>query len=106
MAWFWDAYLPDIERRLEPFASPLRASDEQLAGLAPAFVVVDGADVLRDEGEAYAARLRAGGGAVTTVRYDGITHEFMMLNPLRHTAAATGAIEQAIHVLRKALATN
>ena len=42
MAWFWDAYLPDIERRLEPFASPLRASDEQLAGLPPAFVVVDG----------------------------------------------------------------
>ena len=61
MAWFWDAYLPDVERRSEPFASPLRASDEQLAGLPPAFVIVDEADVLRDEGEAYAARLRAAG---------------------------------------------
>ena len=59
MAWFWDAYLPDVDRRSEPFASPLRASDEQLADLPPAFVIVDEADVLRDEGEAYAARLRA-----------------------------------------------
>src|SRR6476659_3375996 len=57
MAWFWDAYEPDVERRLEPFASPLRAGDEQLAGLPPAFAVVDEADVLRDAGEAYAGRL-------------------------------------------------
>jgi acetyl esterase/lipase len=62
--------------------SPLRASDAQLAGLPPAYVIVDEADVLRDEGEAYAARLRAAGVVVTTVRYDGITHDFMMLNPL------------------------
>src|SRR4029077_15658413 len=49
MAWFWDASLPDLERRSEPYASPLRASDEQLEGLPPAFVIVDEADVLRDE---------------------------------------------------------
>src|SRR3954451_18197858 len=61
MAWFWDAYAPDVERRSEPYASPLRASDEQLAAVPPAFVIVDEADVLRDEGEAYAARLRAAG---------------------------------------------
>ena len=42
MAWFWDAYLPDPDRRSEPYASPLRASDDQLAGLPPAFVIVDG----------------------------------------------------------------
>ena len=48
-----DAYLPEVERRSERFASPLRASGEQLAGLAPALVIVDEADVLRDEGEAY-----------------------------------------------------
>ena len=58
--------------RSEPFASPVRASDEQLAGLPPAFLIVDEADVLRDEGEAYAARLRKARVEVTTVRYDGI----------------------------------
>jgi acetyl esterase len=103
MAWFWDAYAPDIERRSEPFASPLRARDEQLAGLPPAFVIVDEADVLRDEGEAYAARLRAAGVAVTTVRYDGITHDFMMLNPLSGTQATRAAIAQAVSILREAL---
>jgi acetyl esterase len=103
MAWFWDAYAPDLERRAEPFASPLRASDEQLEGLPPAFLIVDEADVLRDEGEAYAARLRAAGVPVTTVRYDGITHDFMMLNPLSGTHATRAAIAQAIAVLRKAL---
>src|SRR4029078_2033399 len=72
MAWFWDAYLPDLDRRSEPYASPLRASDEQLAGLPPAFVIVDEADVLRDEGEAYAARLRAAGGDLTPVRQESI----------------------------------
>src|SRR3954454_2052855 len=105
MAWFWDAYEPDFDRRLEPFASPLRASDEQLAGLPPAFVIVDEADVLRDEGEAYAARLRAAGTPVTTVRYDGITHDFMMQNALSDTHAARAAITQAIAILRNALNT-
>jgi acetyl esterase len=103
MAWFWDAYLPDVGRRSELYASPLRASDEQLAGLPPAFVIVDEADVLRDEGEAYAARLRAVGVAVTTVRYDGITHDFMMLNPLSATRATRAAVAQAISILRDAL---
>src|SRR3954453_5053989 len=105
MAWFWETYEPDVERRLEPFASPLRASDEQLAGLPTAFVIVCEADVLRDEGEAYAARLRAAGTAVTTVRYDGITHDFMMLNALRDTHATRAAIAQAIATLRGALNT-
>jgi acetyl esterase/lipase len=103
MQWFWDAYAPDVERRSEPFASPLRASDEQLAGLPPAFLIVDEADVLRDEGEAYAARLRAAGVAITTVRYDGITHDFMMLNPLSNTRATRAAVAQAISILRDAL---
>ena len=104
MAWFWDAYAPDVERRSEPYASPLRASDEQLAELPPAFVIVDEADVLRDEGEAYAARLRAAGVEVTTVRYDGITHDFMMLNPLSASQATRAAVAQSIAVLREALA--
>jgi acetyl esterase/lipase len=106
MAWFWDAYLPDQAIRAEITASPLRASIDQLAGLPEAFVIVDENDVLRDEGEAYGRKLTEAGVRTTSVRYNGIIHDFMMLNPLRQTATATGAIEQAIHVLRKALGTD
>jgi acetyl esterase/lipase len=105
MAWFWDAYLPEVERRSEITASPLRATLEELAGLPEAFLLVDECDVLRDEGEAYARKLSAAGVRTTCVRYDGTLHDFMMLNPLRESAAATAAIEQAIHVLRKAFHT-
>jgi acetyl esterase len=103
MAWFWDAYLPEQEKRSEITVSPLRASTEDLAGLPDAFVIVDENDVLRDEGEAYARKLTAAGVRTTVVRYNGILHDFMMLNPIRETAAATAAVEQAIHILRKAL---
>ena len=103
MEWFWDAYAPDADRRSEPYASPLRASEEQLAAVPPALVIVDEADVLRDEGEAYAARLRAAGIAVTTVRYDGAIHDFMMLNPLSETRATRAAVAQAASVLRGVL---
>ena len=105
MAWFWDCYLPDRTRRADVTASPLRATPEQLAGLPPALVVVDENDVLRDEGEAYARRLTQAGVTTTSVRYNGILHDFMMLNPVRGTQATTAAIEQAVTVLRKALGT-
>lgn len=103
MAWFWDAYLPEKNKRLEITASPLRASLEELAGLPPAFVIVDENDVLRDEGEAYAHRLIEAGVETTIVRYEAILHDFMMLNPVRSTQASTAAVEQAIAVLRKAV---
>jgi acetyl esterase/lipase len=103
MQWFWDQYTTDESQRAEITASPLRARLEQLAGLPPALVITGEADVLRDEGEAYAARLRAAGVAVTAVRYEGIIHDFVMLNALRGTYAAQGAITQAIGVLSGAL---
>jgi acetyl esterase len=103
MGWFWDCYAPDADQRAAITASPLRATLEELAGLPEAFLIVDENDVLRDEGEAYARRLVEAGVRTTSVRYNDIHHDFMMLNPLRKTAAATGAIEQAVHVLRKAL---
>jgi acetyl esterase/lipase len=103
MAWFWDAYAPEKSKRLEITVSPLRASLDDLAGLPPAFVIVDENDVLRDEGEAYAHRLIEAGVETTVVRYEAIMHDFMMLNPVRGTAATTAAVEQAISVLRKAL---
>jgi acetyl esterase/lipase len=105
MQWFWDQYTTTDAERAQITASPLRASTEQLAGLPPALVITGEADVLRDEGEAYAAKLRQASVAVTAVRYQGIIHDFVMLNALRGTKAAESAINQAIGFLREALGT-
>ncbi|MEV7499902.1 alpha/beta hydrolase [Streptomyces sp. NPDC093018] len=105
MRWFWDQYTTDEKQRAEITASPLRATTEQLTGLPPALVITGEADVLRDEGEAYAAGLRAAGVPVTAVRYQGIIHDFVMLDALRETHAAGAAIAQAVAVLRTALGT-
>ncbi|MFE1461745.1 alpha/beta hydrolase [Streptomyces nigra] len=102
MQWFWDQYTTDAAERAQITASPLRATVEQLTGLPPALVVTAEADVLRDEGEAYANKLREAGVPVTAVRYQGAIHDFVMLNALRGTQAADGAIKQAIGVLRDA----
>ncbi|MFE0401393.1 alpha/beta hydrolase [Streptomyces nigra] len=102
MQWFWDQYTTDAAERAQITASPLRATVEQLTGLPPALVVTAEADVLRDEGEAYANKLREAGVPVTAVRYQGAIHDFVMLNALRGTRAADGAIKQAIGVLRDA----
>jgi acetyl esterase/lipase len=100
MRWFWDQYTTDEAQRDEITASPLRASTEQLAGLPPALVVTAEADVLRDEGEAYGRKLRAAGVDVTATRYEGVIHDFVMLNALRETNGAGAAIDQAIGFLR------
>jgi acetyl esterase len=105
MQWFWDQYTTDEKQRAEITASPLRATTEQLTGLPPALVITGEADVLRDEGEAYANKLREAGVPVTAVRYQGIIHDFVMLNALSDTHAARAAISQAVTVLRSALAT-
>ncbi|MEU4542396.1 alpha/beta hydrolase [Nonomuraea dietziae] len=106
MQWFWDQYTTDEAQRAEVTASPLRATTEELTGLPPALVITAEADVLRDEGEAYANKLREAGVPVTAVRYLGIIHDFVMLNALRETQAAGSAIELAIGTLRQALATS
>ncbi|MGB9649485.1 MAG: alpha/beta hydrolase [Stellaceae bacterium] len=103
MEWFWDAYLPDTAARKQPTATPLNASLDQLAGLPEALVVVDENDVLRDEGEAYARKLSNAGVRVTSTRYNGTIHDFVMLNPLADTPAARGAIAQAIFALKTTL---
>ncbi len=103
MEWFWDAYLPDPTARKQPTATPLNASLDQLAGLPEALVIVDENDVLRDEGEAYARKLSDAGVRVTSVRYNGTIHDFVMLNALADTPATRGAIAQAVGALRGAL---
>ena len=104
MKWFWDQYLSDPAQRLDPYASPLRADPERLRGMPPTLVITGEADVLRDEGEAYAERLRAAGVEVTAVRVLGMVHDFLMLDRLRDTQAAraarllaTDALDQALH---------
>ncbi|MGW5479209.1 alpha/beta hydrolase [Streptomyces sp. NPDC004008] len=105
MQWFWDQYTTDENQRAEITASPLRATTGQLRGLPPALVITGEADVLRDEGEAYASKLRQADVPVTSVRYQGIIHDFVMLNALRDTHAAEAAINQAVATLRTALGT-
>ncbi|WP_143677964.1 alpha/beta hydrolase fold domain-containing protein, partial [Streptomyces rhizosphaericus] len=81
------------------------ATPEQLAGLPPALVITGEADVLRDEGEAYAAKLREAGVPVTALRMQGIIHDFLMLDPLRDTRAARAALALAVDTLRDSLDT-
>ncbi|MGV9971591.1 alpha/beta hydrolase [Nocardia beijingensis] len=106
MKWFWDQYTTSADDRAQITASPLRATTEQLAGLPPALVITAEADVLRDEGEAFAGKLRAAGVPVTQVRYGGIVHDFVMVNSLHDTHAAKAAVAQAVAALRSALYTD
>ncbi|MDH6622253.1 acetyl esterase/lipase [Streptomyces sp. LBL] len=87
MQWFCDQYTTDEAERAQIIASPLRATVEQLSGLPPALVITGEADVLRDEGEDYANKLREAGVPVTAVRFQAVIHDFVMLNALRGTHA-------------------
>lgn len=106
MAWFWDQYLPDHSKRRDIYASPLNASKEQLRGLPQTLLIVDENDVLRDEGEEYGRKLAQAGVRVTSLRYNGTIHDFVMLNPITGTPAARAAVGQAIGYLRHVIAAN
>ena len=101
MEWFWDLYIPETGERHHPDASPLRA--RHLGGLAPAVVITAEHDVLRDEGNAYADRLRADGVEVTHSEFAGQMHGFFTfadLLPAGHEAIAlvVRSIREAIGV--------
>ena len=102
MDWFWSSYLPGQDVRRESTVSPLRATVEELTGLPPALVIVDENDVLRDQGEAYAARLRDADVPTACVRFNGTMHDFMMLNALRDTESTRAAMDLAASVFRRA----
>lgn len=101
MMWFWDQYTADPQQRDEITASPLRASIEQLTGIPPTLLINAEADVLRDEGEAFANKLREAGVPVTAARFQGTIHDFVMLNPLAQSQTARGAIALATTWLRQ-----
>ncbi|NRH28965.1 alpha/beta hydrolase [Pseudomonas sp. MS19] len=103
MKWFWDNYTTDDKQRSDLYASPLRANSEQLKGLPPALIQTAEFDVLRDEGEAYARKLDAAGVDVTATRYNGMIHDFGLLNPLAHISGAQSAMLQAGAELKKHL---
>jgi acetyl esterase len=101
MRWFWDHYCPAAEARQAPNASPLRADD--LTNLPPALVVTAEFDPLRDEGEAYAQALKAAGGMVTAIRYDGLVHDFFATAELFESSR--NGFREACRVLQQALAS-
>ncbi len=103
MKWFWDAYTTDETKREEKYASPLRATLEDLKGLPPALVITAEADVLRDGGELFADKLREAGVEVTAVRVSGTVHDFMLLDSLRDTPATKVARKLSVDALREAL---
>jgi acetyl esterase len=104
MKWFWNSYAPDAAKRKDIYASPLQATVAQLKGLPTALVLTAENDVLRDEGEAYARKLDAAGVRVTAVRYNGMIHDWGMLNPLANVPGAKSAMTQGAAELKKAFA--
>lgn len=103
MIWFWDNYVPDAAQRNEIYASPLKGGINELTGLPPTLVQTAENDVLRDEGEAYARKLNEAGVPVTLVRYQGMIHDYGLLNPLAAVPAVQSALLYASVALKKAL---
>lgn len=100
-AWYWDQYCDDDPDC--PTVSPVRAAVEDLAGLPPTLIVTAEADVVRDEAEAFADRLRSAGVPVTCTRYLGTVHDFVVLTQLSDTPSARAALDQGVCFLNRAL---
>src|SRR5260221_10742972 len=103
LTWFWDNYTTNPDERNQIYASPLLATSQQLQNLPPALVQTAENDVLRDEGEAYARKLDEAGVPVTLTRYEGLIHDYGLLNPLARVPAIKTAILQAAAVIKDAL---
>lgn len=101
MMWFWDQYTISESERNEITASPLRASMEQLKNFPQTMILNGEADVLRDEGEAFARKLRDAGVGVTAMRFQGIIHDFVMLNELDQTKACRGAMNASVSWIKE-----
>jgi len=103
MKYGWDLYAPDDKTRNSPYVSPLRASNDELKGLPPALVITAENDPLRDEGEAYARKLKDAGVVVAATRYNGMIHDFVLLNAIHEVAGVQDALQQASDAIRDAL---
>ncbi len=96
MMWFWNQYTRSEQERNQITASPLRALTEQLCGFPPTMILNGEADVLRDEGEAFARKLREAGVSVTAIRFQGMIHDIVMLNALDQTNACRAAMDVSV----------
>jgi acetyl esterase/lipase len=103
MKYGWDLYAPDAKTRDNPYVSPLRAGANELKGLPPTLVITAENCPLRDEGEAYARKMKEAGVTVDAVRYNGTIHDFVLLNALRRVPSTEAAIEQVNEGLRQHL---
>jgi len=103
MKWMYDMYIADPGKRKGIHASPLRASIEELKGLPPALIQVAENDILRDEGEAYGRKLDEAGVEVTTIRYDGMIHDFGLLNGLANEPGTRSLCRHAAAELKERL---
>ena len=89
--------------RNNPYVSPLRASSDELKGLPPTLVITAENDPLRDEGEAYGRKLMDAGVSVTITRYNGMIHDFVLLNAIRDLPEVETALRQASDGIHGAL---
>lgn len=103
MKWMYDHYTKDLAQREEIYASPINASLELLKHFPPTLIQVAEADVLREEGEAFGRKLDEAGVDVTTVRYNGMIHDFGLLNPLAYLPQVKSMFGHAAAELKKAL---
>ncbi|MBK0083327.1 alpha/beta hydrolase [Lactococcus sp. S64] len=101
MQWFWDQYTTDQKERSEITASPLKADLKDLEGLPAAMILNGEADVLRDEGESYARKLRDAGVEVTQVRFQGMIHDFVMVNSIDQSNATRAAMDLSTDWINK-----
>jgi acetyl esterase len=104
MKYGWDLYAPEAAARNNPYVSPLRASPQELHGLPPALVITAENDPLRDEGEAYARKLKEAGVSVIATRYNGMIHDFVLLNGILTDPEPEAAIRQMSAEIRAHLA--
>jgi acetyl esterase len=103
MMWMYDLYTKDPKQRKEIYASPLQATKDQLKGLPSALIQVAENDILRDEGEAYGRKLDEAGVKVTTIRYNGVIHDFGMLNGLAEIPETRSLVLHAAAELKRFL---
>lgn len=103
MQWMFDHYVPNHKQRNEIYLAPLQASIDELKGLPPTLIQVAENDILRDEGEAYGRKLDEAGVTVTTIRYNGMIHDFGLLNALAELPATKSLFLHAAAELKKYL---